>query len=294
MPSYCLFPTISAAWDAIQRIDQALNYEGTGQTWGVPIEHPYSQGALIRYRPEFLNDQALAVFKDVQEIDLAEAARRDFYIGPFPGRFGKARAKLEEAQFLYDALAANRQIPAAPLVRALFFAFLSTLYALRESLKKTSMFKDNSVRTWWLARQAELEKRGELLQYLLLVVNRDKHNASCYINYNAHIYNSHIHPDEVPAGTAQIRLSAEGMLAYVLPNTPKFRRIPVGAMKARYFVTLVDAPAIHLGEPVNGSDLFNASQIALEYFEQTVFDAEQLEATDVKNGFDTQSIENKA
>ena len=276
MPIYRLFQSMPAAWDAIEQINRAMNYQPP-ETWGEPIEHPYSNSALVRYRPELLNEDALAAFVGSEEIDLAEAARRDFYIGPFPGRFGKARAKLEEAQFLHDSLSAHRQMPAAPLVRALFFAFLSTLYALREALKKTSMFKDNELRSWWRLRQAELEQKGELLQYLLLVVNRDKHNASSYIDISAHIYNAQVRNHELPLGTAQIRQSAEGMLAYVYPNTPKFRRIPVGTVDARYFVTLIGAPSSHLGRTVNGSDLFEAAKVALEHFEQLVFDAEQLE-----------------
>lgn len=278
MPIYRLFPTMADAWNAVEKINQALNYEGTAETWGEPIEHPYGHEALIRFRPEFLNERALTVFAGTEEIDLIEATRRDFYIGPFPGRFGKARAKLEEAQFLHDDLSRHRLIPAAPLVRALFFAFLSTLYALKEVLKKTSMFKDNEVRAWWKLRQAELERKGEILQYLIFIVNRDKHNASSYISISAHIYNTQILNGELPNGTAEIRQSAEGMLAYTYPNTSKFRRIPVGTIDSRYSVTLIGAPHEHLGRAVNGSDLFEAAQIALEYFEQLVFDAEQLES----------------
>ncbi len=144
------------------------------------------------------------------------------------------------------------------------------------------MFKDNSVRAWWKLRQAELEQRGELLQYLLFVVNRDKHNASSYISYKAYTYKAQVRDDELPPGTVEIRQSAEGMLAYVHPNTTKFRRIPVGAVDAQYFVTLIGAPANHLGMPVTGSDLFDAAKIALEYFEQIVFDAEQLEASEIE------------
>lgn len=283
MPTYRLFPTIRSAWEAIAQIDRALNYSGTGQTWGKPIEHPYNDAALIRYRPEMLNEEALAAFHGAEEIDLEDAARREFYIGPFPGRFGKARAKLEEAQLLFDALSSQNSRPSAPVVRALFFAFLSTLYALRETLKKVSMARDNSLKPWWRLRQAELEKKGELLQYLLFVVNRDKHNASNYIGYRAHIYGTNIEASQIPAGTAEIRESAEGLLAYVHPNTPKFRRIPVGAVNAEYFISLIGAPNQHLGHTVNGGDLFEAASVALEYFEKTVFDAEVLEAAEVSS-----------
>lgn len=113
MPTYRLFSSIKAAREAIVRIDNALNLVGTGQTWGEPVEHPYCDKALIRCRPEMLNEEALAVFDGTEEVDLEEAARRDFYIGPFPGRFGKARAKLEEAQLLFDALCTQRTSPSA-------------------------------------------------------------------------------------------------------------------------------------------------------------------------------------
>jgi len=283
MTTYRLFLTLSSAWAAIEKINSALKYDGTMQTWGQPIEHPYSEGALVRYRPEMLNTDALAAFDGTEEINLSEAARLDFYIGPFRGRFGKARAKLEEAQFLFDVLASHKPMPAAPLVRALFFAFLSTLYAVQETLKKVSMSRDNNLRAWWRLRKAELERKGELLQYLLFIVNRDKHNPSSYIGYSAQFYGERTLKSDIPEGTSHVQFSAEGMLAYIYPNTPRFRRIPIGTVNANYFVSLIGAPCKHLGQPVNGSDLFDASKIALEYFEQVVFDAELLEAAEVEN-----------
>lgn len=281
MPIYRIFPTIESAWEAIAQIDRALNFSGTGQTWGEPIEHPYKDAALVRYRPEMLNEMALAAFHGTEEIDLEDAARRDFYIGPFPGRFGKVRAKLEEAQLLFDALSSQRSRPIVPVVRALFFSFLSTLYALREILTQVSMARDNSLKPWWRLRHAELKKNGELLQYLLFIANRDKHNASNYIGHRANIYETHIKPSQIPAGTATIRQSAEGLLAYVYPNTPKFRRIPIDGVNAEYFISLIGAPKKHLGNIVNGDDLFEAASVALEYFEKAVFDAEALEAAEV-------------
>lgn len=277
MPVYRLFSSIQAAWQAIEQVDHAHNYAGTGQTWGVPVEHPYKDEALVRYRPEMLNADAQTAFAGTQEIDLEEAARREYYIGPFPGRFGKSRAKLEEAQILFDALLEERSRPHQPVVRALFFAFLSTLYALRESMKKVSMAKGEPLRSWWKERQAELDKSGELLQYLLFVVNRDKHNASGYLQYQSRIYRSYYKSAEVPPGTASIRESSEGQLAYVYPDTPKFRRIPIGTVEGEFFVQLVGAPALHLGQQVAGGDMFIACKTALEYFEQVVFDAEVLE-----------------
>ncbi len=110
MPVYRYFKSIQAARDAIVKIDLAMHYAGAGQTWGVPIEHPHRDEALVRYRPEMLNSDALVVFDGTEEIDLQEAAEREFYIGPFPGRFGKSRAKLEEAQLLFDALLQQRYL----------------------------------------------------------------------------------------------------------------------------------------------------------------------------------------
>ena len=282
MPVFRLFKSIQAAREAIANIDVAMKYPGTGQTWGVPVEHPYKDEALVRYRPEMLTPEALTTFDGTEEIDLADAAKREFYIGPFPGRFGKSRAKLEEAQLLFDALLQQHSRPSQPVVRALFFGFLSTLYALRESLKKVCMAKGDPLRAWWKQRQVELDKDGELLQYLLFVVNRDKHNASGYIHYEARLTKVHYSKNEVPSGTAEVRQSAEGLLAYVNPGTPKFRRIPFGTAEGQFTVSLVGAPASHLGNPVAGSDLFVASSAALEYFEQAVYEAERLEEQRVK------------
>lgn len=284
MSVYRFFKSIQAAREAIEKIDLAMNYMGTGQTWGAPIEHPYRDEALVRYRPEMLNPQAQVAFEGTEEIDLQEAAKCEFYIGPFPGRFGKSRAKLEEAQLLFDALLRQRERPNQPIVRALFFGFLSTLYALRESLKKVCMAKGDPLRSWWKQRQVELNKSGDLLQYLLFVVNRDKHNASGYIHYEAKVFKVHYKQHEVPAGTAEVRQSAEGLLAYVHPGTPKFRRIPFGTVEGQFTVQLVGTPGTHLGKPVARSDLFAASAMALEYFEQAVFDAENLEQHRLQEG----------
>lgn len=277
MPVYRLFKSIPAAREAIAKIDLSMNYTGTGQTWGAAIEHPYRNEALVRYRPEMLNAEALVAFDGTEEINLQEAAKREFYIGPFPDRFGKSRAKLEEAQLLFDALLQQSSRPNQPVVRALFFAFLSTLYALRESLKKVCMAKGEPLRSWWKQRQVELNKNGELLPYLLFVVNRDKHNASGYIHHVAKVFKVHYQEHEVPPGTAEVRQSAEGLLAYVNPGTPKFRRVPFGTVEAQFTVQLVGAPCLHLGKPIAGADLFVASAAALEYFEEAVFQAENLE-----------------
>lgn len=278
MPVYRLFKSLQAAREAVAKIDDAMKYAGTGQTWGAPSEHPYRDEALVRFRPEMLNPEASTAFDGTEEVDLTEAARREFYIGPFPGRFGKTRSKLEEAQLLFDALLEQRSHPNQPVVRSLFFGFLSTLYALRESLKKVCMAKGDPLRSWWKERQIELDKNGELLPYLLFVVNRDKHNASGYIHYEARVTKVHYAKNEVPAGTAEVRQSAEGLLALVYPGTPKFRRIPFGTVQGQFTVSLIGAPSSHLGKPITGGDLFVASAAALEYFEQAVFDAERLEA----------------
>lgn len=284
MPVYRHFKSLQTAQEAIEKIDLAMNHAGTGQTWGVPIEHPYRNEALVRYRPEMLNPNALTAFDGTEEVDLQEAAKRDFYIGPFSGRFGKSRAKLEEAQLLFDALLQQRSHPNQPVVRALFFGFLSTLYALRESLKRVCPAKGDALRSWWKQRQTELDKKGELLQYLLFVVNRDKHNASGYIHHHAKIFNIHYKENEVPTGTVEVLQSAEGLLAIVYPGTPKFRRIPFGSMEGEFTVHLVGAPKFHLGKPVAGNNLFIASAVALEYFEQVVFDAEELELQRLQKG----------
>lgn len=277
MPVYRFFKSIPAAREAVAMIDRAMNYAGTGQSWGVPIEHPYRDGALVRYRPEMLNPEALAAFDGTEDVDLLEAAKREFYIGPFAGRFGKSRAKLEEAQLLLDALLQQRSRPNQPVVRALFFGFLSTLYALRECLKKVCMAKGKPLRSWWKQRQGELDKNGELLPYLLFVVNRDKHNSSGYIHHEAKVFRVHYEKHEVPPGTAEVRQSAEGLLALVHPGTPKFRRVPFGSVEGQFMVQLVGAPTLHLGTQIAGADLFVASAAALEYFEQAVFEAENLE-----------------
>ncbi|MBV5347912.1 hypothetical protein [Lamprocystis purpurea] len=245
-----------------------------------PIPHPTREDALIIFRPEILGEcqSYLAAYPTLSD---EQVVSEGWYLGPFPGRFGKSRAKLEEAQHLFDYLSDPVTRDNRPVFRSLFFAYLATLYSLKESIQKVCAARDWELKAWWLYRKKELEAKGELLEYLIRIGNRDKHNHENYLRYPARIYGiqmSNTLPPGWPAGNYRLVMSGEGNFALMDEGKKTFRRIPLGLGSGLYVTELIGVPGKHLGTPIGESNIVTLCRLAKEYFEDILFTAENIDS----------------
>ncbi len=272
---YKKFSSYTEAHIANREVCDRLNYIDYSDC----IPHPTKQEALLKYRPDMLIG-CEDIFEGIPALTLDEAVAEGWYLGPFQGRLGKTRAKLEEAQHLSDTLESPQIRDNRPVFRALFFAYISALYSLRESLKKVCPVYDGKLKDWWAVRIKELATRGELLSYLLEIGNRDKHNHENFLRYPANITYIKISyqlPPGWPPGKYPVVISGEGNFAMFDVGKKTFRRIPLGLSQGEYKVDLIGAPARHLGVAITDPDVLSLCRLVREYFEEVVFRAEQLE-----------------
>lgn len=275
MATYKRISTHQEACKIIRQIDELLD----NGHYADPVPHPESGEALIKFKPEYLG-AAVKLLEEHQTVSLEEAVKLGWYIGPFKGRFAKARAKLEEAQHLYYTLSIPELSDNRPVFRALFFAYLATLYAICETVEKVCERQGGDHRNWWQEKKQQLKQKGNLLNYFITIGNRDKHNHESYFNYKADVYSINIPtqlPIGYPPGQYPVEISAEGMFAMIAQGTKDFKRAPLGLGTGIYSTELIGAPEYHLGNPIGSKTPTYLCHIALGYFEELVFEAEELE-----------------
>ncbi len=275
---YKKLPSLEEARIALAKINECLG----GGNYTDPIPHPTKNDVLLKFVPEDLSEcQDILVKYPTLTAD--QVGVEGWYIGYFSGRFGKSRAKLEEAQLLYEALADPPVKDNRPVFRALFFAYLSTLYSLQESIQKVCEGRKGTLEEWWQLRSKELKAKNELLFCFNKIGNRDKHNHENFFRYPAKVYGINIStnlPPGWPSGQYRVIMSGEGNFALFDEGKKTFRRIPLGLGQGQYTIELIGAPARHLGQPIVEYDVVALCRLAREYFEDILFQAEAIEKED--------------
>lgn len=280
--SYYIINDVDEAEKLIDRINTRMNLQ-SGQ-WDIPHKHPIENKWLITYDP-VQNSNCLDLFNKYENITTLEAKKRGWYFGYFKGTFARERAKLEDIHFIFDVLEDIYGLPNFPAVKALTLSFLSACYSLKGSLDtiitKTSL--NEKLGKWWADRRKEQDKKGELLMSFNIFMNNEKHGgalsgqiAPIDIEPNSQIKSLIIQAYHPASDLQSLYLSAEGAFTLAFPNSPKERRFPVGIHEAIYEVHVISPPSKHLGIDITGISFFEMMKLIKKYYEDILFEAEQL------------------
>lgn len=184
--------------------------------------------------------------------------------------FGRTTNKLEDARVTLEKL---EKASDAQEFKALFNAFLSSARAITNGLQKDGA-KIAGFSGWYAEKQEEM--RGDpLLRFIHDARTVDFHEGSHGFRFSTHI--KHLSTDQLgppPVPNAGIAVNASGVFWVVDRGTPKERLIPIksgGTFSTN--VSLVNAPGEHLGKKLEKNDPITVCSLALDYYENLVFEA---------------------
>lgn len=259
---YVLLKSESEALHLINKIDHARS---TGR-WAEPNINPFDGRALVPWNDVYLKNE-VGLIEGMQTLNFDEAQDQGWAFGYFTGKFAKARIKLEEAQHIRISLDSFDNKPNYPAYRALFFGLLSSLYAVKEALRKASKKIGNEASEWWDAKFEEI-KSDPLLWLFYDLNNSDKHSISSpLLRPRMNLYG---YKGGAPPG---LIMSGEGVFLAVDKGTARERRIFFEGANATFEVYL-DVPKLcHKGQEVSGIGLKSQLDLAMAHYEQLVFEA---------------------
>jgi len=234
------------------------------EIWAYPKVHPFDGRACVPW-----NDSYLAHYKHLlmglAQISQVDAEKLGFTFGRLQGPFAHARAKLEEAQLLLEALQAAAPLPNFPVYSALFFGFLGATYAVKEALCKSCKRLGSDAYAWYEVQFQQL-KQDPVVSAFYELNNQNKHEPKNLPLHSA----LQMRDTRVFGGPpgAKVVMSNEGIFGVVDEGSVKERVEALsGVADATWLVTLdmpergVNGPATPLAEHV------------LRFYERFLFDA---------------------
>ena len=124
----------------------------------------------------------------------------------------------------------------------------------------------------WYKNKLEEMKRDPLLNYYHEIYNSDKHNLQVYLSSNIQ-FSSWIAP-KMPFPVDDYVINSEGAFAVINSGTSKQRRVAVGALGAKFYLSLYNAPSVHFGQDIKNKSVLELNQMVLNYHEEMLFEAE--------------------
>lgn len=260
---YVLFSSIEEATAFSTQIAKRLPQ--LGPVWDEPRLHPTENRALIAW-----NETVLAPVADLlegrQKVSEREAVAQGWiFHAYFRGTFAAARAKLEDAQLIADAMRDMADAGNFAAWRALFSGFLASLYALKNSLWKTSDRLGSQQSFWWSEKFKDI-KSDPIVSALYNLNNSIKHEPRVVSPIeSARIFQ--FANNEIGASPL---LSREGAHRIVGRGTARERRIPTAGAQIQVQLVLHDEKGNLLG------DANHVLERALRFYEDLVFEARVL------------------
>lgn len=285
---YALLHNASQANTLIANINAIIKPSGT---WATPIKHPLREEYLVPIDWSLLEPCKELLAKETK-ISRLEAEKNGWDFGPFTGIFARERQKLEDANFLLDAIVATYGTPNFPAVRALIHSFLAACYSLKESItnKCESPELSPTLGEWWGDQNKHLERKNELLKVFETFMHTEKHggpiagqHSSLQIRPRALIRSLRIKEYPLQVDINTLVVSAEGAFATGFKDTPFERRFPVGVHHANYEIIVINAPTRHLGRDITGASLLDMLSLINKYYSILLFEARRLTG-EIKTG----------
>lgn len=258
---YLLFQDLLEALSLLEKLQEA---RATASAWCEPDVHPFDGRALIRWNDTELASH-LKLIDGIQQISEEEAIRQGWAFGRLKGPFSHARAKLEEAQLLHEALSNMDGLPNFPVYRALFFGFLSATYAIKEAVRASCARLGAPANAWFEEKFKEI-KANPAVWGCYQLNNANKH-APDAIPLHSTIRKRSLHITGGPPG-ARIVISKEGVLGVLYQGTSRERVVALDGIADIDWLVTLDLSTHGIAGPA--TDI--ASQV-LDFYVMLVFEA---------------------
>lgn len=261
---YLTFASAEEASLFLGRLHAAMQYR---EIWAEPNIHPFEGRAIVPWNDGYLA-QYSHLLEGVEPISLEQAREQGFTFGRLKGPFSHARAKLEEAQLLHEALTSATTLPNFPAYRALFFGFLSATYALKEALRQ-SCKRLGSETEGWFEEQFQRLKADPLVWAFYQMNNDNKHQPDdlplrSYLETRAlQVFGGH--------KGARVVMSNEGILGIVHEGTYRERVVTMAGSADLSWRVVLEMP----DRGISGSATALAEQV-LRFYEALVFEARRI------------------
>lgn len=258
---YLAFSSMEGAMQFLERLQEAMQHR---EVWAEPNVHPLDGFAVVPWNDDYLA-QYSHLLEGIEQISQDQAKERGFIFGRLKGPFAHARAKLEEAQLLQEALAGATPLPNLPVYRSLFFGFLSATYAVKEALRKSCDLLGKDAKAWFEGQFQRL-KGDSVVWAFYQLNNENKHNLS-ELPLRGYFQMGRVQIFGGPQG-ARVVMSNEGVIGILNEGTSRERVAAlVGAADGNWQVVL-EMPS----HGVTGPATPLTNQV-LSFYEKLVFDA---------------------
>ncbi len=258
---YLLFASAEGANDFLDRLHAAMQYR---ESWAEPNVHPLDIRAVVPWNDGYLA-QYSHLLEGIEQTSLDLARGQGFVFGRLKGPFAHARAKLEEAQLLEEALTSATSLPNFPVYRALFFGFLSATYALKEALRQSCRRLGNEAEAWFEGQFQRL--KADPVVWAFYQMNNDNKHQPDDLPLRSYLQMHSLRVSGSPKG-ARVVMSNEGVIGILHEGTARERVAAlVGAADVNWQVVL-EMPDRGVGGPATPM----AGQV-LNFYEQLVFEA---------------------
>jgi len=234
------------------------------EVWANPNVHPFDGRAIIPWNDNYLADFS-NLLADIEQSTLDDAREQGWTFGRLTGPFAHARAKLEEAQLLQEALGQATPLPNFPVYRALFFGFSSATYAVKEAVRRSCKRIGNEAEAWFEGQFQRL-KSDPVVWGFYQLNNANKHEPSD-LPLRSYLRQRSVGVSGGPFGV-RVVMSNDGILGIVNEGTAQERVVALpGAADVDWEVILEMAEFGLVGPATPFTDL------VLRFYEQLVFDA---------------------
>ena len=258
---YLVFSSTAAASNFLDQLQAAMRHR---EVWGSVNEHPFDKRAIVPWSDHYLAQYGHLI-EDIEQISQEQAEQQGFLFGRLKGPFAHARAKLEEAQLLQQALEHASLIPNFPVYRALFIGFLSATFALKEALRKSCKILGGDAEDWF-ENQFQLLKEDPVVWAFFQLNNTIKHSHD-ELPLRSSLQ---MHSLRTTSGPPSLQLvtSDEGVIGILDANTSKERVISLANVADVSWQVNINMPNCGISGPLKPM-----TEHVLRFYELLVFEA---------------------
>lgn len=259
---YLAFPSTEIAKSFLEQLHSAMQHR---EVWAEPNVHPFEDRAVIPWNDAYLARYS-HLLEGIDQVSIEQARYQGFIFGRLKGPFAHARAKLEEAQLLQEAMSNAAALPNFPVYRSLFFGQLSAMYALKEALKQSCKRLGVGAEAWF-EEQFQCLKAEPLVWAFYQMNNENKHKPE---DLPLRSYLQAMRGVQISGGAqgARIVMSNEGILGIVDEGTRRERVVALAGSADVSWQVVLEMPDLGIGGPATPL----AEQV-LRFYEALVFEA---------------------
>lgn len=245
----------------LDRLHTAMQHR---EVWAEVNVHPFDRRAVIPWNDDYLARYS-HLTEGIETVSQEQAEQQGFLFGRLKGPFAHARAKLEEAQLLQEALMDASNLPNFPVYRSIFFGFLSATYALKEALRKSCKRLGNEADTWFEDQFSRL-KSDPVVWAFFKLNNANKHEPD-ELPLRSYLQMRNMRVSGGPPGV-QLVISNEGLIGILNAGTSQERVVSLAGVADVIWQVVINMPIHGISGPATPM-----TEHVLKFYEQLVFEA---------------------